>query len=73
VARHRRDRGVAAGAWFAMQPRGQRDDDAVVTAFPSQQFVVLNATGYVVAQRKAAISSKATGASSGSASPKARA
>ena len=28
---------------------------------PSQQFVVLNATGYVVAQRKAAISSKATG------------
>ena len=33
----------------------------VVTAFPSQQFVVLNATGYVVAQRKAAISSKATG------------
>ena len=34
---------------------------AVVTAYPSQQFVVLNATGYVVAQRKAAISSKATG------------
>ena len=29
--------------------------------YPSQQFVVLNATGYVVAQRKAAISSKATG------------
>jgi multidrug efflux pump subunit AcrA (membrane-fusion protein) len=28
---------------------------------PSQQFVVLNATGYVVAQRKASISSKATG------------
>ncbi|HEY8243455.1 MAG TPA: efflux RND transporter periplasmic adaptor subunit [Casimicrobiaceae bacterium] len=34
---------------------------AVVTSFPSQQFVVLNATGYVVAQRKAAIASKATG------------
>lgn len=33
----------------------------VVTAYPSQQYVVLNATGYVVAQRKAAISSKATG------------
>src|SRR5487761_2377265 len=33
----------------------------VVTAYASQQFVVLNATGYVVAQRKAAISSKATG------------
>jgi RND family efflux transporter MFP subunit len=33
----------------------------VVTTYPSQQFVLLNATGYVVAQRKAAISSKATG------------
>ena len=33
----------------------------VVTSYPSQQFVVLNATGYVVAQRKAAIASKATG------------
>src|SRR4029453_2832128 len=34
---------------------------AVVTTWPSQQFVVLNSTGYVVAQRKAAIASKATG------------
>ncbi len=34
---------------------------SVVTAYPSQQYVVLNATGYVVAQRKAAIASKATG------------
>ena len=34
---------------------------AIVTSYPSQQFVVLNATGYVVAQRKAAIASKATG------------
>ena len=33
----------------------------IVTSYPSQQYVVLNATGYVVAQRKAAISSKATG------------
>ncbi len=33
----------------------------IVTAYPSQQFVVLNSTGYVVAQRKAAISSKASG------------
>ena len=32
-----------------------------MTSYPSQQFVVLNATGYVVAQRKAAIASKATG------------
>ena len=34
---------------------------SVVTAYPSQQFVILNATGYVVAQRKAAVSTKATG------------
>ena len=34
---------------------------AVTMAFPSQNFTVLNATGYVVAQRKAAVASKATG------------
>jgi HlyD family secretion protein len=33
----------------------------VVQAYPSQTVSVLNATGYVVAQRKAALSSKATG------------
>ncbi|MFO1398015.1 MAG: efflux RND transporter periplasmic adaptor subunit [Burkholderiales bacterium] len=51
-----------AGAWYALQPK-VRDVQVVpiVTSYPSQQFVVLNATGYVVAQRKAAISSKATG------------
>jgi len=49
-------------AWYAMQPRvAAVQTTAVVTTWPSQQFVVLNATGYVVAQRKAAISSKATG------------
>jgi RND family efflux transporter MFP subunit len=32
-----------------------------VTTYPSQQFVVLNSSGYVVAQRKAAIASKASG------------
>jgi HlyD family secretion protein len=48
--------------WFALQPRALTvQTTPVVTAYPSQQFVVLNATGYVVAQRKAAISSKATG------------
>jgi RND family efflux transporter MFP subunit len=54
---------VAAGAaWYSLRPK-VRDVQVVpvVTSFPSQQFVVLNATGYVVAQRKAAISSKATG------------
>ena len=34
---------------------------AIATAYPSQSFAVLNATGYVVAQRKAAVASKATG------------
>jgi len=53
---------IAGAAWYATQPHAlpvQRT--TVVTSFPSQQFVVLNATGYVAAQRKAAIASKATG------------
>ena len=33
----------------------------VVSAYPSQGYTALNATGYVVAQRKAAVASKATG------------
>ena len=53
---------VAGAAWYASQPRIVEVRTAsIVTSYPSQQFVVLNATGYVVAQRKAAISSKATG------------
>ena len=53
---------VAAAAWFALQPRGCRCRRRRSSRpIPSQQFVLLNATGYVVAQRKAAISSKATG------------
>jgi HlyD family secretion protein len=53
---------LAGGTWFALQPRVTTvQTTPVVTAYPSQQFVVLNSTGYVVAQRKAAISSKATG------------
>ncbi len=53
---------AAGGTWFALQPKVLTvQATPVVTAYPSQQFVVLNATGYVVAQRKAAISSKATG------------
>jgi HlyD family secretion protein len=34
---------------------------SVVSAYPSQAYTLLNATGYVVAQRKAAVASKATG------------
>src|SRR5437763_5611302 len=53
---------IAAGGWFALQPRVTTvQTTPIVTTYPSQQFVVLNSTGYVVAQRKAAISSKATG------------
>jgi len=53
---------AAAGGWFALQPRvAAVQTTPIVTTYPSQQFVVLNATGYVVAQRKAAIASKATG------------
>src|SRR5438477_6249100 len=53
---------IAGGAWFALQPRAVAvQTTPIVTTYPSQQFVVLNSTGYVVAQRKAAISSKASG------------
>jgi len=53
---------AGGGAWYYSQPRAQTvTTTPIVTAYPSQQYVVLNATGYVVAQRKAAISSKATG------------
>ncbi len=52
----------AGVVWYASQPRALSvHATAVVTAYPSQQHVLLNATGYVVAQRKAAIASKATG------------
>ena len=54
---------IAAGAvFYARQPKVVAVQSvSIVTAYPSQQFVILNATGYVVAQRKAAVSSKATG------------
>jgi RND family efflux transporter MFP subunit len=53
---------AAVAAWYAFVPRAASvQTTPVVTSYPSQQFVVLNATGYVVAQRKAAIASKATG------------
>ena len=53
---------VAAGLYY----RGATAPVAVETAtvsmaFPSQAFTLLNAAGYVVAQRKAAVASKATG------------
>lgn len=55
---------VAAGAAFALSRFGGPvpvETVTVATVFPSQNFTLLNATGYVVPQRKAALSSKATG------------
>jgi HlyD family secretion protein len=53
---------AAGAAWFAFSPRATAvQTTPIVTTYPSQQFVVLNSSGYVVAQRKAAIASKASG------------
>jgi RND family efflux transporter MFP subunit len=54
---------LTAGAYFSGRIGGtvSVETAAVVTAYPSQGLAQLNATGYVVAQRKAALSSKATG------------
>src|SRR5439155_7849301 len=50
------------GAWYAIEPHAVVvQTTPIVTAYPSQEFLVLNATGYVVAQRKASIASKASG------------
>ncbi|MEP6997821.1 MAG: efflux RND transporter periplasmic adaptor subunit [Betaproteobacteria bacterium] len=53
---------IGAAAWYIAQPHAMVvPTTPIVTVYPSQQFVVLNSSGYVVAQRKAAISSKASG------------
>jgi RND family efflux transporter MFP subunit len=53
---------IAAGlAWRSANAPVTVDAATVTTAFPSQGFTLLNATGRVVAQRKAAVSTKATG------------
>nr|MCU0898280.1 biotin/lipoyl-binding protein [Burkholderiales bacterium] len=50
---------VAVGGWFGAPIEVQTV--SVTTAYPTQAITALNATGYVVAQRKAAVASKATG------------
>lgn len=50
---------LAAVTWFSRSP--QAETTTVTTAYPSQNYTLLNATGYVVAQRKASLSTKATG------------
>jgi len=54
---------VVAGAVISKQMNGKASVETVTVAqaYPSQNYTLLNATGYVVAQRKAALSSKATG------------
>lgn len=56
---------VAAGAFLAYKRLAgaavEVEQTSVTLAYPYQAATVLNATGYVVAQRKAAVASKATG------------
>ena len=52
---------VVLGYWKWSDAPVAVETATVTMAYPSQSFTVLNATGYVVAQRKAAVASKATG------------
>jgi multidrug efflux pump subunit AcrA (membrane-fusion protein) len=53
---------AGAAAWYAARSRTAiAATTPIVTVYPSQQFVVLDSIGHVVAQRKAAISSKVSG------------
>ena len=53
---------VIAGIAMVLAPHPQPVQTAsVVTRYPAQQVTVLTASGYVVAQRKAAVATKATG------------
>ena len=54
---------AAVGAMIARRASAPAEVElgTVTTAFPTQGFTLLNATGRVVAARKAAVSTKATG------------
>lgn len=52
---------LAAAAWWAWPRVPSVEVATVQPAWPSQQYTQLSASGYVVAQRRAAVSSKATG------------
>jgi len=51
----------AAAFYFLGTRKVEVQSSAVMSAFPSAQYAKLTASGYVVAQRRAAVSSKATG------------
>jgi RND family efflux transporter MFP subunit len=53
---------LAAGGFFAFYRSASTvETTSVVQVYPSQKYTLLNATGYVVPQRKASVASKATG------------
>lgn len=52
---------VAGIVWAAANRPQEVQVSSVLSAFPSAQYAQLTASGYVVAQRRAAVSSKATG------------
>ena len=53
---------LLGGGWLVESRQAiEVETVSVTTAYPYQALTLLNATGYVVAQRKAAVSSKATG------------
>jgi multidrug efflux pump subunit AcrA (membrane-fusion protein) len=47
--------------WGPLRPTEEVAVTVVAKVYPAQAYTVLNASGYVVAQRKAAVSSKSTG------------
>jgi len=47
--------------WGPLKPATEVSTAVAARVYPAQAFAVLNASGYVVAQRKAAVSSKSTG------------
>jgi RND family efflux transporter MFP subunit len=47
--------------WGPLQPAQEVTVTVVSRLYPAQAYTILNASGYVVAQRKAAVSSKSTG------------
>ena len=52
---------LALYLWGPLRPAQEVTVAVVSRLYPAQAFTVLNASGYVVAQRKAAVSSKSTG------------
>lgn len=52
---------LAVFLWVALRPAFEVRLTTVSIVFPFQKFTVLNASGYVVAQRKAAVAAKVTG------------